>query len=97
MQRLGRRHVLTGSALLGASALCGCKAKTLTCPPAQLSEDDKKLRETLKYTEQSPDPAKLCNGCQQYVYDPEGGCGGCKLFKGLVNPAGSCMVFAAKG
>jgi hypothetical protein len=96
MQRLGRRRLLAGSALFGASALCGCKAKTVTCPPAQLSPDDLKLRDTLKYTDHSPDPAKLCNGCQQYVHNPEGDCGGCKLFKGPVHPAGYCVAFAAK-
>ena len=96
MQRLGRRRLL-GSALFGVGALCGCKAKTITCPPAQLSADDKKLRDTLKYTDQSPDPTKLCNGCQQYVHHPDGECGGCKLFKGPIHPAGYCVAFAAKG
>jgi hypothetical protein len=97
MPRLGRRPLLAGSAWIGVSALCGCKAKTLTCPPAQLAADDQKLRETLKYADQSPDPTKLCNGCQQYVHNPEGDCGGCKLFKGPIHPAGYCVAFAAKG
>jgi len=94
--RFGRRHLLTSSALYGASALCACK-RSETCPPVALAAADTKLRETLHYTDRSPDAAKLCNGCQQYLPNTDADCGGCKLLKGPIHPAGYCTAFSAKG
>lgn len=94
--RFDRRHLLTSSALLGVGVLSACK-RSETCPPAQLSADDAKLRDTMHYTDHSPDPAKLCNGCQQYLPNTDADCGGCKLLKGPIHPAGYCVAFSAKG
>jgi len=93
--RFNRRHLLTSSALFGAGMLSGCK-RSETCPPAQLAADDTKLRATMHYTDRSPDPAKLCNGCQQYLPNTDADCGGCKLLKGPIHPAGYCIAFSAK-
>lgn len=94
---VARRRLLLGSALLGATFVAaGCK-RSETCPPSQLSPEDAKLRETLHYTDHSPDPQKLCNGCQQYLPNTDADCGGCKLMKGLIHPAGSCAAFSARG
>jgi hypothetical protein len=93
-----RRRLLLSSALLGAGALAAaCKRRSETCPPSQLSAEDAKLRENLKYTDRSPDPQKLCNACQHYLPNTDADCGGCKLMKGLIHPAGTCIVFVAKG
>jgi len=94
---VARRRLLLSSALLGAGALAAACKRSETCPPQQLSPEDMKLRENLKYTDRSPDPQKLCNGCQQYLPNTDADCGGCKLMKGLVHPAGYCTVFSAKG
>ena len=95
--RLHRRHLLGGSALL-ATALCtGACKRSETCPPAKLSPEDAKLRETMHYTDHSLDAAKLCNGCQQYLPNTDADCGACKLLKGPIHPAGSCQLFSAKG
>jgi hypothetical protein len=92
-----RRRLLLSSACLGATLVTwGCK-RSETCPPSPLGPEDKKLRETLKYTDHSPDPQKLCNGCQQYLPNTDADCGGCKLMKGPIHPAGSCTLFSAKG
>jgi len=94
--RFARRRLLTGSALFGAGVLCGCK-RNETCPPTQLAAEDEKLRATLHYTDHSLDPAKLCNGCQQYLPNTDADCGGCKLLKGPIHPAGYCAAFSARG
>ncbi len=62
-----------------------------------LDDAAKATRTSLKYTDKSPDPAKTCSKCQQFNA-PEGGaaCGGCKLFKGTVSPAGNCAGFVVK-
>jgi hypothetical protein len=93
-----RRRLLLGTALLGASSLAvACKRRSETCPPSQLSPEEAKVREALHYTDRSPDPQKLCNGCQQYEPNTEADCGGCKLMKGFIHPAGYCAAFSAKG
>jgi hypothetical protein len=94
--RVGRRSLLWCGAALGAGALSpACKRKE-TCAPSPLTAEDAKLRETLHYTDRSPDPDKLCNGCQQYLPNTDADCGGCKLLKGLIHPAGYCAAFSAK-
>lgn len=93
-----RRHLLVASGFAVAGALAGCK-RSETCPPEQvnkLSAEDRKLRETLHYTEHSPDPEKLCNACQQYLANTDADCGSCKLLKGPIHPAGSCAAFSAR-
>ena len=95
--RVERRHLLLCSTLLGVSALSsGCRRRRETCPPSSLDPADAKLRETLHYTDHSPDPQKLCNGCQQYVPNTEADCGSCKIMKGMIHPAGYCAAFAAQ-
>ena len=92
-----RRRLLLSSAWLGATLVsAGCK-RSETCPPSQLSPEDTNLRQTLKYTDRSPDPNKLCNGCQHYLPNTDADCGGCKLMKGAIHPAGYCTVFSANG
>jgi hypothetical protein len=91
-----RRRLLLASTLLGAAATYGCK-RSETCPPAQLGPEDTKLRETLHYTDRSTDESKLCNGCQQYLPNTDADCGGCKLIKGPIHPAGYCAAFSAIG
>jgi hypothetical protein len=82
------------AALTGA--LAGCK-HAVSCPPGQLAAADLDLRNKLHYTEHSPEPEKFCNACQQYTHEGDNDCGGCKLIKGPINPAGYCIAFAAKG
>jgi hypothetical protein len=100
--RIERRHLLlasTATAAAALGALCACK-RSETCPPdqvAKLSAEDKKLRDTLHYTEHSTDPQKLCNACQQYLPNTSTDCGGCKLIKGPIHPAGTCAAFMAIG
>ena len=92
-----RRRLLLGTALLGAASLAACKRRSETCPPSQLSPEEAKVREALHYTDRSADPQKLCNGCQQYLPNTDADCGGCKLMKGFIHPAGYCAAFSAKG
>jgi High potential iron-sulfur protein len=94
--RVDRRGLLLCSAAFGASALAPACKRSETCPPSQLTAEDTKLRETLHYTDRSPNPDKLCNGCQQYLPNTDADCGGCKVIKGLIHPAGYCAAFSGK-
>ncbi len=91
-----RRRLLLSTAALGVGALtAACKRRSETCGPSRLSPEEAKVREALLYTDRSPDPQKLCNGCQQYLPNTDADCGGCKLMKGLIHPAGYCAAFSA--
>lgn len=91
---LPRRDLLAGSVFLSLIGLAGCKRDT--CPSEPLSAEELKLRETLKYSDHAADPRKVCSGCQQFLPKPDADCGRCKLFKGPIHPAGSCLAFASK-
>ena len=95
--RVPRRRFLLGSAGLSAAVLANACKRSVTCPPSPLSPDEAKLRETLHYTDHSPDPRRLCSGCQQYEPSSSADCGGCRLMKGLIHPAGYCVAFSSMG
>ena len=47
--------------------------------------------------DKTADPKKDCVGCLQYVAAADDAhCGGCKMFKGSVNPKGYCKVWTTK-
>jgi hypothetical protein len=62
-----------------------------------LSDADKATRESLKYVDKTPDPAKPCDACALYT-QPTGGaqCGGCTVVKGPIHPKGYCTAWAPK-
>ncbi len=74
-----------------ATAAAGCNDLT------GLTDQEKQMRTALKYVDVTPEAAKRCDNCQLYI-EPEGGapCGGCKILKGPVAPAGYCTSWAAK-
>jgi hypothetical protein len=93
---LSRRRLL----VLGGLVLLGCKKddKPATCTDtSQLSKQDADSRMLLGYVEPAPSPAMQCAKCAQYIEAPSAGaCGGCKVLKGPISPAGYCKVFAPK-
>lgn len=95
---VSRRDALLGGVVVGL-VVVGCKERAApTCTDTTgLSPDDLKPRETLAYQDRSPDPHKACDHCAQYVEASSASvCGGCKVLKGPVSPAGTCKVFAPK-
>ena len=84
-----------GSVLFGLSA-CGSdngnSIAMLCADPSQMTSAQESVRRTLRYTEVSPDPAKVCSGCDFFHAGSEaGGCGTCEMFTGNpVNPGGYC-------
>ena len=96
---VSRRDALRGGAVV-ALVVVGCKGERTppTCTDtASLSPDDAKVRQTLAYQDRAPDRNKACDHCAQFVEPPSADvCGGCKVLKGPISPAGTCKVFAAK-
>lgn len=80
-----------------AFAAMGCGKKELACTDTSaLSADDVSARTALAYVDKSPDAAKMCSGCMQFIPAAPDQCGGCKVVKGPINPAGYCKVWGAK-
>lgn len=101
--KLSRRAVLQKSAALGALAVfgpsaCSKQPASLACTDTTgLSPTDLTVRTSLAYVDDSVEPGKSCNGCQQFIPDPAGNaCGTCKVVKGPINPKGYCKSFVAK-
>lgn len=62
----------------------------------QLSLDDPTAK-ALQYVHDSPDPAKLCSGCQLYTGGADGKWGPCAIFPGkVVSADGWCVSWTAK-
>jgi len=93
------RHAMAASVGVGAAGalIVGCK-KPLRCDDTTgLAQVDVSTRKALDYVDTSTDLNKTCAACAQYTAAPsEGTCGGCKMFKGTVNPKGTCKGWAAK-
>jgi hypothetical protein len=103
-EKLSRRDVLQKSAAFGILAAFGagaaaCKSEPpkLSCvDTTSLSAADAQVRVALAYVDQSTMPGKDCDKCQQFLPGPANACGGCKVLRGPINPAGYCKSFAAK-
>lgn len=92
------KQLALASALGGVVVACKSQPALLDCTDVStMSDADKLLRTTLKYVDKSPDPAKICSGCnffQQPAMTTV--CGGCTLLKGPINPGGNCTSWVQK-
>ena len=102
-EKLSRRDVLQKSAAFGVLAVVGAGAcgksqpKALSCSDTTaLSSADAQVRTSLMYVDNSVEPGKSCANCQQFLPTGPNVCGGCKVLKGPINPAGYCKSFVAK-
>jgi len=93
---------------LGTTLLSACKKnsnkapdKNKEDPPAlacegedKLNDQEKAIRASLKYVDQSPLPDRRCDNCKLYTL-PVGKalCGGCKILPGPVHPKGHCTAW----
>ncbi len=99
---ISRRTLLRGSAVAGGLIVLGCKSAPRALPTctdtAGLSADEVQARSALGYEARCGAPQRACDRCVQWIDAPsEGACGGCKVLKGPICPAGTCKAFAAKG
>ena len=69
----------------------------LTCTDtSDLSRQEIKVREALKYTDESPKSEQDCENCSLWKpADEEGTCGGCKVMAGPIHPDGWCTAWVA--
>jgi len=101
---LSRRELLQTSAAVSALTLLGAAGCSKSAPAAPVCTDttglaatDVAIRTSLSYADASPEPGKSCLSCQQFLPAAAAGtCGGCKVLKGPISPAGYCKSFVAK-
>lgn len=65
------------------------------CPGQEsLSEEDKMVRKSLKYVDQTPQADKTCDNCKLYTNPRgDGPCGGCQVVPGPIHPKGYCSAW----
>ncbi|HEY8659057.1 MAG TPA: hypothetical protein VIM07_12485 [Chitinophagaceae bacterium] len=64
---------------------------------SNVSAEEIEKREKFGYVKKSTDPKRFCGNCSLHIPPvSEKDCGGCMLFKGPVDPEGSCIQFVAK-
>lgn len=87
-----------GGLLLAATATAtAAHAADKVCVDMEhLDSGAKSIRESLNYTNKSPDAAKTCAGCG--FFEAKGdGCGNCMIFTGPAAATGHCDSWSAKG
>ncbi len=100
--RIPRRGALRHLAVLSVSALVpggliACSRKPSCADVSGLGPDDVNQRSNIAaYAEQSPDAARRCALCAQFVAAAPNACGTCKVVKGPINADGTCKLFVAR-
>lgn len=103
-QFLSRRNLLKRGAelplsLLLANATVGrlmaAESHKVCADPNAMDSGQRSLRESLHYSEASPDSTKTCSGCG-FFQPATDGCGTCVIFSGPANGNGHCDSWGAK-
>jgi hypothetical protein len=101
---LSRRKLLArtlqiplGGLVLAAAELSVAEAADKACVDMdRLEGGQKSIRESLNYTNTSPDSTKTCAKCG--FFEAKGnGCGDCMIFSGPAAATGHCDSWSAKG
>jgi hypothetical protein len=92
-----RRDFLTWCASLPIIATLAVRAGAAPAcvDPDELTSSEQALRNSLEYTNRSPDPKKTCGGCNFFT-PGDGGCGKCQALNGPVDAKGRCSSFTPK-
>jgi hypothetical protein len=92
-----RRHLflVAPAAAIALAAACKKGAPASCGDTSGLTPDELTARNSLAYSDRSPDAAQQCIKCRQYVPgQSDDACGSCKILKGPVHPHGTCRAFA---
>jgi hypothetical protein len=96
-----RRRLLTlAGGAAGALAISGCDKNafvSLSCTDTTaLTPSELQIRNSLAYTDLSPQPEKACEKCLHFLPGPQNACGTCRMLKGPIHPKGTCKSFVGK-
>jgi hypothetical protein len=99
----GLQLPIGGLLLAGVAGCSGSKdgkattASGAVCAnPDEMSDAQQSTRASLSYTESSPNPQQVCEGCS-FFHAAEPPCGTCDMFSGgPVNKQGHCVSWNAK-
>lgn len=63
-----------------------------------LNDQERSIRASLKYVDQTPLSHRTCDNCKLYTLPPKGtnGYGGCKIVPGPIHPKGYCVAWIAR-
>lgn len=64
------------------------------CETGDLQPDQKQIRDSLQYTDQTPREGQWCWNCRYYTQAAQAqGCGGCTIVPGPIHPQGWCSAW----
>lgn len=102
-RRFLQRTLSIGAAGLvgGVLAACGKKEGGDPSDPcgddSEMSAAEKGVRKSSVYKTKSPHAAKKCDNCTHWIApEAKAPCGGCKVVKGPIAPAGYCNLWVKK-
>lgn len=91
---VGAGAVLTACENSGGGAATPKTPKVDCSDVSALSEAELNTRNSLKYVDVTPIPAKVCDNCKLYVEKPP--CNGCTVVPGPIAAKGYCAAWVAK-
>ena len=96
-RRLLQRGVglLLGLPLMFRIPRAAADAGTPCADPAKMDGTQRSARDSLHYSESSPDPAKTCSACS-FFQPGAAPCGSCMIFNGPANSKGHCDSWNSK-
>jgi hypothetical protein len=91
MSCIGRRRFLVCSLTLPAAVFVASTATGQCVDPDELSDSAQGMRETVEYTDESPDPKRICNGCAYFKpVKADAACAHCEVLGSPVSAKGHC-------
>jgi hypothetical protein len=87
-------QISVGGAVV-ATATSAVAADKVCADPKAMDSGQKSIRQSLNYTEMSPDQTKTCSACGFFTMGTDG-CGQCMIFTGPANPKGHCDSWSQK-
>jgi hypothetical protein len=93
-----RRKFLVRGVQFPIALLIGKAAGAACTNPDEWSDGEQGTRDSLEYTDNSPDPKKTCGGCQHFNREtPAAACGNCEILSGPADAKGYCVSWTQRG
>jgi hypothetical protein len=96
-RKLLQRSVALPLGLFAMFRISGAAADAgmLCADPVKMDATQRSARDSLHYSENSPDPAKTCAACS-FFQPGAAACGSCMIFNGPANAKGHCDSWNSK-
>ncbi len=91
-----RKAIFRGIKFIAAVALLPIASRTRAADLACVEADSESLRQSLTYTDPTPDPEKACTACGFFTPSGKGSCGPCMIMGGPVSGTAHCESWSKR-